>query len=219
MPDEKSLLHWSTRYQSSKDTPHRNAANRNVWFWVMKSLFHLWGLSKGGDSTRTETLQNCSYPAPTPWGKKKIISLALVFCISLMDQAGHTYSCCPPGISDSACTKIHCSEPTYPAVWDQLTMSTYTVLHFQKNIPEKEFSQLYTNNAKVTRVHFGCFQSQAEGLSPHHKVHQMTSSGSKPDWLSQNLPWGITLPKKPALKHSTGNPHPLLPGVQPALSK
>lgn len=71
MPDEKSLLHWSTRYQSSKDTPHRNAANRNVWFWVMKSLFHLWGLSKGGDSTRTETLQNCSYPAPTPWGKKK----------------------------------------------------------------------------------------------------------------------------------------------------
>lgn len=74
-PDEKSPFHWSTRYQSNRDTPGRNVTNRNVWAWIMKSSFHLkqahlitpcsrrnhtkdfLGLYKGRESTRTETLQ------------------------------------------------------------------------------------------------------------------------------------------------------------------
>lgn len=55
----------------------------------------------------------------------------------------------------------------------------YTILSFQKNIPEELFSQLHANSLKVTCVNLGCFQTQPEELLPQREIHQNTSIGSK----------------------------------------
>lgn len=196
----------------------------------MKSLFHLTqahlitpateettpktfrGLCKGRASTRTETLQTVLILL-LHMGQTKTSSHCLWFSVppSRIRQVTPTLQRC--------CPWFHL-EPQIPCVQKSKISSrggsvNHEHLHNAKvpeQHPEKAFSQLYAHSLKVTCVNFGCFQRQAEGLSPHHKVHQMMSFGSTPDWQSQNLPWGIILQKNPTNQTHTlwpqGGSHP-----------